>query len=73
MARYMGLVKQRLGSFAAWKLEHIPRDFNERADVLAAVAASIRKKETVFLSIYYQSALSIATYRVSQIDKTCTS
>ena len=70
MARYMGLVKQRLGSFAAWKLEHILRDSNERADALAAVAASIPIKETVFLPIYYQSTSSIATDRVSQIDKT---
>ena len=51
MARYMGLVKQRLGSFRSWKLEHIPRDSNERADALAAVAASIPIKETVFLLI----------------------
>ena len=73
MARYMGLVKQRLGSFAAWKLEHIPRGSNERADALAAVAVSIPIKEIIFLPIYYQTASSIATDRVSQIDKTCPS
>ena len=61
MARYVGLVKQRRGSFKAWKLEHILRDSNERADALAAVAASIPIKEIVFLPIYYQSALSITT------------
>ena len=41
MARYMGLVKQWIVSFTAWKLEHIPRDSNERADALAVVASSI--------------------------------
>ena len=49
MARYMDLVKQWLGSFAAWKLKHFPRDSNERADALAVVAASILIKETVSL------------------------
>ena len=59
MARYMGLVKQRLGSFVAWKLEHIPRDSNEREDALEAVVVSIPIKETVFLPIYYQPTSSI--------------
>ena len=49
MARYMGLVKQRLENFMAWKLDHIPRDSNERADAFAAIAMSIPIKETVFL------------------------
>ena len=57
MARYMGLIKQRLGSFLAWKLKHIPKDSNERAYALVAglatVVASIPIKETVFLPIYY--------------------
>ena len=73
MVRYMGLVKQRLGSFAAWKLEHISRDSNERADALVAVATSILIKETVFLPIYYHTASFIATDRVSHINKTCLS
>ena len=68
MARYMGLVKQRLGSFAAWK--NILRDSNERENALVAVALSIPINEIVFLPIYYQSASPIATDRVSQIDKT---
>ena len=38
MAKYMSLVKQGLGIFAALKLENIPRDSNERVDALAAVA-----------------------------------
>ena len=65
MARYMGLVKQQLGSFAAWKLEHILRDSNERANALVVVVASILIKETVFFLIYYQSASFITTDRVS--------
>ena len=72
MARYEGLVKQRLQSFTAWKLEHILRDSNEKVDSLAVVAASI-PKETVFLPIYYQSMSSITTDQVSQINEACTS
>ena len=41
MVRYASLVKQRLESFGAWKLEHIPRDSNEKADALVAVDASL--------------------------------
>ena len=65
MVRYASLVKQRLGSFAAWKLEHIPRDSNEKAYALAVVAAYIPIKETVFLPVYYQLASSITTDQVS--------
>ena len=36
MVRYSSLVKQRLGSFATKKLEHISRDLNERANTLVA-------------------------------------
>ena len=53
MAKYVSLVKQCLGSFFAWRLEHILRDCNEKADALAAVAASLMITETVFLPIYY--------------------
>ena len=35
LAKYVTLVKQRLASFSAWKLEHVRRDCNERADALA--------------------------------------
>ena len=61
MAKYVSLVKQRLGSFSAWKLEHITRDCNEKADALAAVAASLPITEIVFLPIYYQLNSSIIT------------
>ena len=45
MVRYASLVKQRLRSFMAWKLEHIPRDSKEKADALASVAASLLIKD----------------------------
>ena len=59
MAKYVTLVKQRLASFSAWKLEHVPRDCNERANSLVTVAASLPITETIFLPIYYQSGSSI--------------
>ena len=69
IAKYVSLVKQRLDSFIAWKLEHIPKDCNEKVDALAAVAASLPMTETVFLPIYYQPDSSIITTRVSQVDE----
>ena len=69
MEKYVSLVKQRLGSLEAWKLEHIPRDCNEKADALASVATSLPMTETMFLLIYYQSDSSIITTRVSQVDE----
>ena len=47
MEKYLSLVKQRLGSFSAWKLEHSPRDYNEKADTLADVAASSENRNSV--------------------------
>ena len=35
------MVKLRLEGFATWNLEHIPRDLNEKADVLVAIVASL--------------------------------
>ena len=69
MVKYASLVRQQLGSFAAWKLEHILRDSNKKADALVAVDVSIPIKETVFLPVYYQLTSSISTYQVSQIDE----
>ena len=69
MAKYVSLVKQRLGSFSAWKLEHISRDCNKKADTLAAVAVSLPITETVFPPIYYLPDSSINTTRVSQVDE----
>ena len=73
MAKYVTLVKQRLGSFSAWKVEHIPWDCNAKADALAAVAASLLITETIFMLVYYQPDSSIATVRVSQVDETALS
>ena len=38
MNKYVCLVKLRLESFVAWKLEHIPRGSNKKEDALAAMA-----------------------------------
>ena len=73
MVRYASLVKQRLKSFAAWKLEHIPRDLNGKANALAVVAASLPIKEMIFLLVYLQSASSITTNQVNEIDEVCSS
>ena len=69
MEKYVSLVKQRLENFSAWKLQHISRDCNEKANALAAVATSLPIIETVFLPIYYQPDSSIVTTRVSQVDE----
>ena len=69
MAKYASRVKHRLNSFPIWKLEHVPRDSNEKADGLASVVASIPLTETIFLPIYYQSGSSIAFPQVNQVDK----
>ena len=65
MAKYVSLVKQRLDGFSAWKLEHITKHCNEKADALASVAASLPITETVILPIYYKSDSLIVTTRVS--------
>ena len=70
MAKYVTLIRQRLASFSAWKLEHVHRDYNERAESLATIATSIPIIETIFLPIYYQPDSSIATVRVSHVGET---
>ena len=67
MAKYVALIKQRLAGFSTWKLEHVPRDSNEKADTLSAAAASLPITETIFLPIYYQPNSLIATIRVNQV------
>ena len=69
MTKYASLVKQKLNTLSAWKLEHVPRDCNERADALAAVAASFPITETVFLPIYYQPDSSILRAQVNQVGE----
>ena len=70
MAKYVSLINLQLGSFMAWKLEHIPRSSNKKADALAAVAASLPIKETVLLPVYYQPELSITNNWVNEVDET---
>ena len=69
MTKYMSLINLRLGSFVAWRLEHVPRSSNEKADALVVVAASLPIKETMFLPVYYQPKSSITTNRVNEIDE----
>ena len=69
MEKYASLVKQKLSTLSAGRLEHVPRDRNERADALAAVAASLPIKETIYLPIYYQPDSSILHMQVSQIKE----
>ena len=69
MEKYASLVKQKLSTLTTWKLEHVPRDSNERADALAAVAASLPITETIYLPIYYQPGSSIFHAQVSQVDE----
>ena len=57
----------------AWKLEHILRGSNEKADALAAVAASLPTKEIVLLLVYYQQESSIVASLVNGIEDTCPS
>ena len=54
MTKYVSLITLRLGSFMAWRLEHVLRSSNEKADDLAVVATSLPIKETVLLPVYYQ-------------------
>ena len=69
MTKYASLVKQKLSTLSAWKLEHVPRDRNERVDALVAVAAALPIKETIYLPIYYQPGSSILHTQVSQIEE----
>ena len=69
MINYVCLVKLPLESFVAWKLEHIPRGSNEMVDALAAMAASLPIKETIFLPVYYHPTSLITTNQVNGIDE----
>ena len=70
MTKYVSLVNLRLGSFTAWRLEHVSRNSNEKAEALVAIAASLPIKETVLLSVYYLPESSITTSWVNEIDET---
>ena len=70
MTKYVSLVNLRLGSFTAWRLEHVSRNSNEKANALAAIAASLLIKETVLLLVYYLPESSIIISQVNEIDET---
>ena len=70
MTKYVSLINLRLGSFVAWRLKHVPRSSNEKADALAAVAMSLPIKETMLLPVYYQPELSITTNQVNEVVET---
>ena len=53
----------------AWKLEHILRGSNEKADALVAVAASLPTKEIVLLPVYYQPESLITVKWVNKIKE----
>ena len=65
MAKYASLAKQKLSALTAYKLEHVPRNHNEKADALSSVAASLPIKESIYLPIYYQPESSISHATVS--------
>ena len=69
MEKYASLVKEKLSTLATWKLEHIPRDSNTRADALAAVVASLPVTKTIYLPIYYQQDSFISHTQVSQVEE----
>ena len=70
MAKYVSLINLLLGSFEAWQLEHVPRNYNEKSDALAVVVASLPIKEIVLLPVYYQPKSSITTNWVNEVDET---
>ena len=69
MEKYVFRVTQRLGSFSVWKMEHVPKDCNDKSDALAAVASSLPITETILLPIYYQLFSSITPSQVSQVEE----
>ena len=46
-----------------------PEKFQQKADSLAVVPASLPIKETVLLLVYFLPKLSISTSRVNEIDE----
>ena len=69
MVKYVSRVKQRLSNFPVWKLEHIPRDRNEKANALASMVASLPLTETIFMPIYYQPTSLIGSPQINQVDE----
>ena len=69
IAKYASLAKQKLSTLSVWKLEHVPRNHNEKVDALAAVTVSLLVKESIYLPIYYHPESSISHAMVSQIEE----
>ena len=69
MTKYASLVKHKLNTLSAWKIEHVTRDSNERVDALVVMAASLPIRETVFLPIYYQPESSLLHAQINQIEE----
>ena len=69
MEKYASLVKQKLSTLTTWKLEHIPKDSNGRANALAVVVESLPITETIYFPIYYQPGSSILHTQVSQVEE----
>ena len=70
MAKYVSFINLRLGSFVAWRLEHVLRSSIEKVDALAVVATSLPIKKTLLLLVYYQHESSITTNKVNEVDET---
>ena len=70
MVKYVSLINLRLGSFTAWRLEHVQRSSNEKAVALATIVVSLPIKETVLIPVYYQPDSSITTNQVNEVDET---
>ena len=60
MEKYASLAKQKLSILSTWRLEHVPRDRNERADALAAAAASLPVREVIYLHLGNVAAFNAA-------------
>ena len=52
ISKYVNLVTLQLEKFVAWRLEHVSRDSNEKADALVTVASSLPIKAIELLSVY---------------------
>ena len=57
----------------AWKLKHVSRDSNGKANTLAVMVASLPIKETVLLPVHYQPESSITAIRINEINEACPS
>ena len=73
MAKYVSLINLRLGSFSAWRLEHIPSSSNRKVKALATVAASLPIKEIMLLPIYCQLESLITTNQVNEVEEATSS